>query len=107
MKAEWVALIVGLMLPVIGWAVSVEVRISQANKIDGLDRRIEQLEQAMLPVLTEYGVQKRLKETAPPAPSPVPSSRAGLAPSEKIIRADAEKWAKSQLPNVQQRATEK
>lgn len=47
--------IVSLMIPVIAWCISIEVRMSS-----GLPGRVANLETALTPVLIEYGVRQEL-----------------------------------------------
>jgi hypothetical protein len=49
---KWV---VSLMIPVIAWCISIEVRLSS-----GLPGRVANLETALTPVLIEYGVRQEL-----------------------------------------------
>lgn len=49
---KWV---VSLMIPIIAWCISIEVRMSS-----GLPGRVANLETALTPVLIEYGVRQEL-----------------------------------------------
>ena len=100
MKLNWAAAvaIVGIATPVLAWAVSVESRLSHTARIEALTERIEQLENALLPVLIEYRVTQTVKELEKSRPKPSSS----LKIDETKARAGAEKWARSQLPNVQE-----
>lgn len=66
MKLDWQALtfVVTLILGMVGWGVSVEVRLSQNQNqsIDSIKRRLKEVEDNMLPLLVDAKVRERLKE---------------------------------------------
>jgi hypothetical protein len=107
MKVNWtvVALIVGVLAPVLAWAIHVEVVLNDATKIGALSERVAQLETALLPLLIEYRVAETLKTRLSPPPVPV---RGGgtkamtIEFDESKARTSAEEWARGQLPNVSQ-----
>lgn len=110
MKLNWtvVALIVGILTPVLAWAIHVEVGLSDATKIGAMSERVSQLETALFPLLVKYHVAETLKTrlSQPPIPMPVRGGRPvkgfTVEEDEDKTRGDAEQWARSQLPNVSQ-----
>ena len=98
---------------------------NQAIQNKSLNKRSELIEALITPIVVEHRVEQTLREkygiftvpaATPPTPPtpPIPTAPPGIrsplpAPKPKTpdvskIRRDAETWAKSQLPSVEQRA---
>ncbi len=118
-KVNWpvVQTLVTILLILIGWGISVEVRLSKSDSIGDVSKRVESYEQttinrisnlenALMPVLVEYKLGLLLKEKAPALPPvpPAPSPTSMVVPK---ARKDAENWARSQLPNPAQQSIER
>jgi hypothetical protein len=114
MKVDWqaAAVVVFIVAALIGWGVSVEVRLAQHAGVETLSQRIKNIEDLMTPVLVDWKVQQELRKygvmVAPTPMSPTPSPDPPVLPvvpgppkrSQSEIEKDAQKWAKEQ---VQQR----
>jgi len=93
--------IVSLMLPIIAWGVSLEVRMSS-----GLPARIVNLEVALTPVLIEYGVNKELaarglKSTVVTTPPPaIAFGPVDIKEEEKRIAKEVKEQVIQQFPNA-------
>jgi hypothetical protein len=88
-RIDWQAISVAvfLFITVIGWGVSIEVRMAQHTSYENLIDRVENIETNMLPVLVDYKVRKILEDE-------------GYSVDEKeVVHAQAKKWAETQLKN--------
>lgn len=130
MKVDWqaAAVVVFVVAALIGWGVSVEVRLAQHAGVETLSQRIKNIEDLMTPVLVDWKVQLELKKygiapmLVPVPPTPVPSTPVPPTehpmigrepdlptpvplptkkPDHSQIEKDAQKWANDQ---VQQRS---
>ena len=93
------ATIIMLILGLVGWGWNVERRMTKMEASSSLSQRVENLENALLPILVDFKVKEELTKLSP-VPQPV------LAKKEDIanIKKGSEKWAKEQIPDVSQMA---
>jgi hypothetical protein len=105
-KIDWgaAAVLVPTLLALLGWGISIEVRLSRQSEAKELSTRIQNLETLMLPLLVDWKVEQELKKHAAEPPAPAPVLPRISPPKEERLRVDAKKWAEGA---VQQRAPEK
>ena len=91
------ALVITLILGLIGWGWNVERRMTKVESTTNLAHRVENLENALLPILVDYKVQSELSKRAPVLPE-------ALVKKEEVakIRKESEKWAKERIPDIAQ-----
>jgi|GEM_PF-4405330 len=131
MKFNWldwgfVAIVVSLLIVVISWGVSVEIRMTQHASIDRVQEsvdtvasRIQNIEKLLLPVIVDYKVRKELEDRAaktttsifsesPVNPAPAPSIRSvkpvkpTTAKKPDDVEHRAQKWAEQEILRGQQ-----
>jgi len=130
MKFNWldwgfVAIVVSLLIVVISWGVSVEIRMTQHASIDRVQEsvdtvasRIQNIEKLLLPVIVDYKVRKELEDRAaraaasiseyPINPAPAPSIRSikpvkpTTAKKPDDLEHRAQKWAEQEILRGQQ-----
>jgi hypothetical protein len=76
-----------VLIAVIAWGVSVEVRLSNHNTMQSILKRMENLETLLTPVLVDWKVQKELEKRGIKEP---PECERKHLPK---MRKDAETWA--------------
>jgi hypothetical protein len=131
MKVDWqaAAVVVFIVAALIGWGVSVEVRLAQHAGVEMMSQRIKNIEDLMTPVLVDWKVQQELKKygmvpmVAPvpptPVPTPVPPTEHPMIgreldlptpvpsstekPDHSQIEKDAQKWASDRVQQRSQR----
>lgn len=123
-RINWspIQIAVPLILALLGWGVTVEVRLSKSDsigdlshKVDRLERvlgeRISNLENALMPVLVEYrlsqlvkGRNDSLSKEVPALPHMTARPTITFDDAPPKAKKEAENWARSQLPNPAQQA---
>lgn len=123
---DWQAMgvIVALIVGVVGWGVSVEVRIAQQSNVESVTKRIKNLEELLVPMLVDWKVNEELEklgvdshgqhhvpkpelkiEPKPEEPQPKPEEPPKPNSPPKVdkgqLKVNAQRWAEDR---VQQRA---
>ena len=127
MKIDWqaAAVVVFIVAALIGWGVTVEVRMAQHAGVEALSQRIKNIEDLMTPVLVDWKVQQELRKygiapmLVPVPPTPVPPTEHPMVgresdlptpvplptkePDHSQIEKDAQKWASDRVQQRSQR----
>lgn len=117
MKIDWsiVSFIASLLIVVISWGVSVEVRMTRhvsiqtvEDSVEVLTVRVANLEQLLVPIIVNYRVQEELKkvDTSASSESPRKPVLIEAKPGEPISRTkkileDATRWTHQELEKGQ------
>lgn len=88
-------ILLALMSPLYAWMWSIEKRMSSVEAAQDLVARIQNLEDALLPVLVEYKLQEELKKIQSEDENESPLDT--ISPAEKNLRETANRWAEDQL----------
>ena len=130
MKLNWdvdwgfVSVVVAILIVIIGWGVSVEVRMAQhaslntvQESVDAIGSRTQNIEKLLLPIIVDYKVRKELENMSASHTTPEPSIGLKVSPKMTIkatgpkkaedIEHRAQHWAEQEIMRGQQQAVEK
>lgn len=113
MKIDWqaVAVVVALLMTVLGWGVSVEVRMAHYSSLQEIHDRLGVIEKNLQDLLVDMKVREELEKKGvvmpsllPEIPAPMPPIASDEQPKlpnvgqvREEIQNESRKWAESQL----------
>ena len=101
-RVDWQAIsaMMFIFLAILGWGVSVEVRLSQGTSMQNMDDRLRNIERNMLPLMVDLKMRQLMEEKGIKTQPKIPDSIVlppSPPPSNKILEEQAKKWAEGQF----------